>query len=203
MTLMSYQQQFQFRVFPVCLECLHKKISSHTMSDSEENDGIMIHNDPPGIFEEEVYDFHEDTNVTHILGPIEEEVEKKKAFEIHRREQNKKCTARSKELKELDFGFKLMLLSRDSTQIRDVATIRIQAYRIISSLVTLQRTVRGYLTRREIRRNLEFRKRQQELGSQNKIRRICDVEHSEIEKIRRDNENLRVGLFFFFHRSVF
>ena len=153
------------------------------MSDSDEDvDGIDM-NDPPGLFESETYSFEREINDELSISPIEREIRRKQFFENLHNQQISKETKRSKELKELDVGFKLMQLSHE--KVHDIITIRMQAHKTIASLVFLQRVVRGYLTRRAVKQSILLRRKQQELERENVIRRICDSEHTKVEKLRK------------------
>ena len=164
--------------------------SNMNMSDSDEDvDGIDM-NDPPGLFESETYSFEREINDELSISPIEREIRRKQFFENLHNQQISKETKRSKELKELDVGFKLMQLGHE--KVIDIITIRMQAHKTIASLVFLQRVVRGYLTRRAVKQSILLRRKQQELERENVIRRICDSEHTKVEKLRLKNESLRV-----------
>ena len=161
------------------------------MSNSDEELDDIDMNDPPGLFEGETYNFEEET--VDDISPIEKDLARDRFVKDLYSKQRSKEKNRAGALKDLDVGFKLMQLSHEN--LHDIITIRMQAHKTIASLVFLQRIVRGFLARRAVKQSILFRKKQEELERENAIRRICDDKHTQVERLRRDNEFLRVRYF--------
>ena len=161
------------------------------MSNSDEELDDIDMNDPPGLFEGETYNFEEET--VDDISPIEKDLARDRFVKDLYSKQRSKEKNRAGALKDLDVGFKLMQLSHEN--LHDIITIRMQAHKTIASLVFLQRIVRGFLARRAVKQSILFRKKQEELERENAIRRICDDKHTQVERLRRDNEFLRVRCF--------
>ena len=158
------------------------------MSNSDEELDDIDMNDPPGLFEGETYNFEEETG--DDISPIEKDLARQRFVKDLHSKKSSKEKNRARALKDLDVGFKLMQLSHEN--LHDIITIRMQAHKTIASLVFLQRIVRGFLARRAVKQSISFRKKQEELERENAIRRICDDKHTQVERLRRDNEFLRV-----------
>ena len=163
------------------------------MSNSDEELDDIDMNDPPGLFEGETYNFEEET--ADDVSPIETELAHQRFVKDLQRKQRSKEKNRARALKDLDVGFKLMQLSDEN--LHDIVTIRMQAHKKIAHLIFLQRIVRGFLARRAVKQSILFRKKQKELERENTIRRVCDDKHTQVERLRRDNEFLRVRLYRF------